>query len=163
VKRGTNAGLAIDSRRAEIRREPLKRSNSDRLKLRPQEAGVLTKALVLANAPAHARKRAAFQDNFERPCEIRFCQTIDEMPDIDMEGACLYALWVDTVEASEGFSLRLLRRKPKVHLAAALHAFPDFEQRFGLPGCFGCSLRFTLCAICPSLFTIGVHSTGLRP
>jgi hypothetical protein len=158
-----SAGLAINYGPTEIRREPLKRSNSDRLKLRPQEAGVLAKELVLAHAPAHARKRAAFQNNSECPCEIPFCQTIDEMPDVNVEGARLYALWVDAVETSQGFSLRLLRRKPEVHLVAASHALAEIEQRLSLPGCFGCSLRFTLCAICPSLLAIGVHSTGLRP
>src|SRR5579872_6775882 len=160
---GTSAGLAINSRPTEIRREPLQRSNRDRLKLRPQQAGVLAKALVLANAPAHARKRAAFQNNFECPCKIRGVQTIHEMEDVNVERARPYALWVDAVEASQGFSLRLLRRKPEVHLVAASHALSKIEQRLSLPGCFGCSLRFTLWVICPSMFAIGVHSTGLRP
>ena len=158
-----SAGLAIRCGPAEIRREPLKRSNRDRLKLRPQQTCVLAKTLVLAHAPAHARKRAALQNNFECPCEIQYGQTIDEMPDVNVEGARLRAFWVDAVEASQRFSLRLLRRKPEVHLIAASRAPSRIEQRLNLPGCFRCSLRFTLCAICPSPFVIGVHSTSPQP
>src|ERR1700686_1361256 len=114
---------------AKIRREPLERSNRHRLKLGPQQACVLAKALVLAHAPAHAGKRTAFQYGFEGPREIRYRQIIDETPDVNVKGARLHALRVYTTQTSQGFLLRLLRREPAIHLVATTYSLQAIEQR----------------------------------
>jgi hypothetical protein len=104
---------------AKIGSGALQSADRHRFQLRSKQTCLLAKALVLADAPADSRKRAALMNDSQSPVPIGFDEAIDKGSNIDVHRAGLYALWVSAMKASKSFLLYLAAHQTEVDFAAA--------------------------------------------